>query len=233
MAPTEAAEGTYRIHGWRWHHLSILRDLDHVNQLLHSPSVCAAGAQGARARQQVSRVYAHVLDDNWEVHDEVERRLLYPWVSARAGGARQVALTVLGGRRRALGARRERLRDAVVQLGNGQCEVRRARAAADAAALRRAARAVFGAAERVVVPAVRALFSADEQRAFNRRVIRTLSPLQSQLMLVVFNDTMYAHRNAVATDDDRRNFESQVPRPIRALVPLWRKTFLAFRDPIR
>lgn len=228
--PREENQRTYRVHGWRWHHLSIIRDLDHVKRLLQETNVCSAGTQGVIARQQIARVYTHVLDDNWQVHDDVEARLLYPWVCERIGRSRQVAISVLSTRRRALNARRERLRDAVITLGNGQCEIRRARAIADTVALRRCAQSIFESAERVVIPAVRTLFSVDEQRAFNRKVLKSLSPLQSQLMLVVFNDTIFANNHSVANEEDRRNFVNQVPLPIRALVPLWRKSFLSFRN---
>ena len=234
MPEHDGAQAPYRIHGWRWHHMSVLRDLTLVRGALSGTRVCAPGGAGARARRDVSRAYAHVLDDNFEVHDAVETRLLFPWVRERCGPARRLALGLLAGRRRALVERRERLRDDIARLAGATprcCEMRAARAAADVELVRRAAATYFEVAERVVVPAVRTGYSVAEQSAFNRRVLKMLSPLQAQIVLVVFSDTLY-DRNGGASEQDRKDFERQVPAPVRALVPLWRSSLLAFRSAV-
>lgn len=229
--PSAETTAPYRVHGWIWHHLSVLRDLKLVSGALNGGGICTAGNAGERARRDVARAYQHVLDDNFEVHDLVETRLLFPWVRERAGRARIIALDLLGTRRRALVARRERLRDDILRLNSNCCDVRAARAAADVELLRRSAAGYFDLAERIVIPAVRARYTEPEQEAFNRRVIRMLSPLQAQIALVVFRDTLYDERGG-ASEEDRRNFERQVPGAIRALVPLWRKSLLAWRSAV-
>lgn len=222
----------YRVHGWRWHHLSLVRDLGVVGAALSGRRVCTEGAAGAAERRAVARAFAHVLEDNWAVHDAVEGELLYPWVATRSGVARRTAIRALDARRGALKARRERVLGSLrafqqLERGGDVCAVRARGAAADVHSLRAAAAATFAAAERVVVPAVRALYSEDEQRTFNRNVIRGLSARQAQVALVIFRDGIYDSRRASAAD--RADFERQVPRAIRALVPVWRRALCGIR----
>lgn len=226
----------YRIHGWRWHHISLLRDLGLVNEALTEGRMCSPGDSGLESRREVLRAYSHILDENWEIHDRVESTLLYPWINKHSdvGIGRRLLLNILDRKRKILLSKREKLRDSLVKLSLGErkCTPMVHNISSDALGLRSEAAETFLLAERLVIPTVRKLFSEDEQRSFNRTVLRNLSPMQAQISLVVFRDSLYDIPHGGATDKDRRDFEAQVPSPIRALIPLWRKSLLSFRSQI-
>lgn len=78
----------FRVYGWRWHHLGIVRDLRrlHAQAEARSRLLCstadAAAAQAQRAALRAALAY--ILDDNWRLHNTVEQRLFVPWLLRRA-----------------------------------------------------------------------------------------------------------------------------------------------------
>ena len=69
--------------------------------------------------------------------------------------------------------------------------------------------------------------SEADQLEFNTRVIRSLSGRQARVALVVFQKAVNHNLNVFATLNDSNSFARDVPAPVRALIPYWRRRFVS------
>ena len=66
-----------------------------------------------------------------------------------------------------------------------------------------------------------------KQRALNMKIIRSIGQKAIRLQIVTFQDAIYdTSAFANATVKDRKNFEKEVPGPVKAMLPLWKRRFL-------
>lgn len=244
----------FRVHGWRWHHLGIVRDLTRLQHAgrAHAPKLCRtaspAGGSGssggdeaaARAlRDDMYNALMYILRDNWDVHDRVERHLFLPWVSVATSTASPSRVDAAADQVALVSARRAQLaRDAdtlarcmdawrTSSAGEARCQRDLRALLGDVRALRGHAHALFGASEAALIPHVLRHYSEREQLAFNKRVLRHISAREARISLVIFRDAVDRSHPVLATAQDLRDFQTSVPSAIRNIaLPFWRSKFV-------
>lgn len=230
----------FMVHGWRWHHLAILRDLTRLQTTATAKSkkLCAPAAHNDH-RKHFQTTWRYILHDNWRLHNSVERTLFLPWVLAHAR-PNDIALTSAA---RAISTERDRLvrrtdclsarvDDWVTVRTTADCRAGLTDVLAGMSAVQHAAERLFVASEAVLIPAVLATFDERQQARFNQRVLGRISGTQARTSLVFFADALDRSRFVVATPQDCIDFRHAVPAPVRRLaLPFWRSKLVA--DKIR
>jgi hypothetical protein len=89
-----------------------------------------------------------------------------------------------------------------------------------ASALQSRTREIFQLEEKFLVPAVAAVVSDGEQKAFNNKVIRKLGILDSRLHLVGMHDTVMLEES----EEERELFSQYIPMIPRMMIPRWKRT---------
>ena len=75
--------------------------------------------------------------------------------------------------------------------------------------------------EEVFVPFIASHITTREQEVFNRRVIKKLGLLESQIHLVGMQDTISKQK------DESLLFKKQIPKMVRSMIPVWKSTVYA------
>ncbi|KAK1866698.1 hypothetical protein I4F81_009214 [Pyropia yezoensis] len=219
----------FRLHGWRWHHVAIGRELGAISTALGSGVDC--GDPSAVAA--VVDAFAFARRSVWAVHNTMEREVLFPWIDT--GRAVSAALSSFAAERERLEAaateveaRLARLAAATAERdapwrGVAACGPETARAAAAVRVLADEAAALFAAEEAALIPLVTGDFSADEQaRVFLTAVHGLAGGLRgptAKLQLVLFHEALKAGGGG----EEWGHFKREVPRPARAWIPVWKK----------
>ncbi|CAN8064578.1 unnamed protein product [Agarophyton chilense] len=241
------ASSHFRVHGWRWHHLGIIRDL----MRLERKAVKKRGAlcqvrrtdESRALRRQMHDALQYIIHDNWALHNVVEHKLFLPWIMSRDGDETNgEAVNVIGSERRRLQRHAQMLDERmakwsecnthnVVRMSQEQCESELQVMISNVQRLRRNASLLFEVSEQVLVPRVKLCFSEADQLRFNSTVLKHISGRQARVSLVIFRDALDLKKQpVVARSDDVHNFERDVPAPIRRVgVPFWRKRFVGDR----
>lgn len=242
------------VHGWRWHHLGIVRDLRRLSASIQKrqTQLCPASAhQGpskitptSTARLQwvaLKDMLDHILDDNWRLHDYVEEALFFPWLAKRLDSEhprlyqpflKDVAL--IASQRELLTRDAKALaRSVSVTVNDGLEKIVRDGASCGRTVhairskldrLSKNADTLFEASEAAMIPRVIEAFSRAEQLRFNDKVISNLSGRQARISLVVFKHAVHD------SPHDALHFQNGVPAPIRKIaLPYWFKKFVAHK----
>jgi len=195
----DGAPKGFRLHGWRWHHVAITRELAAIQTALAAGVNCG----DADAVAAVVDAFAFARTSVWAVHNEMERAVLFPWIdtglcaapaNGGAGGPPTSTAAVVGDARRgtpvagrsearqravsaalaSFGAERERLEAASAEVQEHLMRLATATAERDAPWRGVAA---CGPETRRAVAAVRSL--TDEARALFAAEEAALIPLVS------------------------------------------------------
>lgn len=78
---SKAGFGTYHLHGWRWHSMSVLRELRLLQTLLQAGE--AEPQQPLPTRACVSDLAQHIIGFNMKGLHRVESNLFFPWLKVR------------------------------------------------------------------------------------------------------------------------------------------------------
>lgn len=246
-------EDTFAVHGWRWHHLGIVRDLRRLSTGIQKRQMqlCPTSFQlenelplASSARQQwiaLQDMLNYILVDNWGLHNFVECKMFFPWLENRHNLKdefhRKVFLKdkALIERQRALLARQANTLAKLVSSAAGSgfkhdlrnsdaCTRTLREVRAKVDQLSNDAERLFIASEAVMVPRVISLFTRGEQLQFNNTVISSISGKQARISLVIFKHA------TEESPEDASQFQNGVPAPIRRLaLPFWFKRFVAHK----
>jgi hypothetical protein len=226
----------FRVHAWRWHHIALERDLGRlqVSFSRHRAALCTGKLDSQARRERLARAFAFIVKANWIVHDWVEEVLFVPFVLSLDGGVhpshatlRQIATNRnhLAQARSELGSRIDRWASSDSGDSCSREALRMSRALAD---LRLAAQTAFNTSERALAPVVAKLAPRAKQEIFNKAVISALDGGRARLALVMFRDAVVSSRRfeSRATSQDKVDFETSIPKPVRMLIPVWRRNLL-------
>lgn len=226
----------FRVYGWRWHHLGIVRDLSRLQTQIENKRrlLCPvqSSPQARSTRLQLVDSLHYILHDNWNLLNYVESTIFLPWLARQERDVRtsRKRLSIIQNERHRLLKDSQHLSSVVtawVDVESSQCEQGLHRIMHLLSRLNRNAHALFEASESVVIPRVRFLFSEKEQLRLNRRILNAISPVQARISLVIFRDAVDQQHPVVANRQDKEDFEHSVPAPIRTLgVPYWRRKFV-------
>lgn len=226
----------FRVRAWRWHHLGIVRDLSRLERgLSRAPTLCSVGHAGKTTRAQVLDALNYILEDNWKLHNFVERSLFVPWLSGKkpADPALRRHIQLVAEERDRLRKDAQGLTKAVhkwVHAEPAHCTRELGSLTGRVRKLRENAARLFGASEAVFVPRVVSVFDDKEQGTFNRTVLKNITGRQARISLIIFGDAVQQSDPIVATETDAADFENDIPAPIRRLaMPYWRSKFIGQR----
>jgi len=201
------ASGSYRIQGWRWHTLSVLREIKLVIASVESSSDLEALIQ-------------YVIGFNLRGLHEVEEVLFYPWLKAKLSlipeeDARisfQRLLGILLQNQSYLAGLGREVTDnfSEEQLNHEDLQVR-------LELMVTVLKEICRLQNEFVSPAVALLVPEREQSSFNTKIIRKLGILDSRLYLV----GMY---EAASNDDDELLlFKQEIPSIPQYFLPRWKR----------
>lgn len=224
----------FRVHGWRWHHLGIVRDLARLHKQGTNRKLQMCDVRNPRAQQsrrQFLDALRYIIDDNWALHNFVEGNVMLPWIDRRErNGVTEQRHAIIETERQRLETDSKALANRVDQWVVGRprtCEREADAILMNVERLRRNAALLFEASEAVLVPQVMRLFSEKEQLKFNSTVLKKITGRQARISLVIFRDAVDQTEPVVAKKADAEDFENSVPGPIRRLaVPYWRSKFV-------
>jgi len=227
----------YRVHGWRWHNLSALRDLDRLAVL--SGSFRAGAPSDGDDDDALLRATAFVVDVNLGGLLRVETELFRPFLRRHLveGGGGDGGDGWDRDAQRSIGRMVDRWfgEDALGRYDAAAADLKRHAAAACApgappAARRRSAqllaaasgalhgslRSRFASIESLLVPAVALRVRPSLQEGFNSQVIRSLGVSGARVYLVGMHD-------AAAEMGEGRMFDAAIPAVARVMVGRWRE----------
>lgn len=224
----------FRVHGWRWHHLGVVRDLTrlHETAVARSSHLCdVSNPQSRVSRQQLLEFLKYIVHDNWQLHNHVEKTLFLPWIRTRDDDVLHARRTaIVAHERERLSSNSALLKRHVhkwVHCSPTQCDKELHVILSRIDRLKYNAASLFKASEAVFIPRVMALFSDEEQLRFNSTVLKNISGRQARTSLVIFHDAIQQSDPIIADGDDRTDFENAVPAAVRKLaLPYWRGKFV-------
>lgn len=242
----------FRVHGWRWHHLGIIRDLTrlHMRGTHRASALCDASGRpeiAAAQRAAFQKALLYILRDNWGLHNSVEERFFLPWVQKAAAAAvtaaaKDVAATpgqgdvtasvrVISGERARLARESDHLARMVDKWAKTDslptCRRDLRQILGIITKLRKDATRLFDVSEAVLIPRVLQSFTEKEQLQFNHSVLNCISGKEARVSLVIFRDAVDRSHAVVASPTDWTDFQASVPAPIRNLaLPYWRNKFV-------
>ena len=78
---SKSGSGTYHLHGWRWHSMSVLRELRLLQKLMQADE--AEPQQPPPPRACLSDLTQHIIGFNMKGLHQVETNLFFPWLKIR------------------------------------------------------------------------------------------------------------------------------------------------------
>jgi hypothetical protein len=231
--PIPLAERKYLINGWRWHTLSVLRDLGRFRRVVGDARKLQGEAQTAELRR-ISSCQQFVCGFNWGALNKIDQTIFFPWLEdllppiarplildirhehskveqlaqcmAQESALLVGAVTGIGAGAvgTGVGAGLRRLEDMILQMTSCVQKIQEVQ-------------------ETVFVPYVASYVTVKEQEKFNMKVIRKLGLIDSQVHLVSMLDALRD------LPEELQAFQEQIPAVPRLLIPVWRNRLYAPR----
>eukprot|EP01039_Chlorochromonas_danica_P005087 gene5087-5591_t len=235
QAPIPPSERVFLINGWRWHTLSVIRDLKRfgvaaheARQALTLSSASRAGNSGKtekdyeRQGRRLEECFQFVYRFSWTALMHVEKEIFFPWL-----------LEVLPAPVHPFVQRIASLHDRVQSLGETlakECHKLRydhslqsseqiqTLEAVDALLIElgQCAQHIKEIQDDILVPVVSGYVGSKAQDKFNRRVLLGLGLLNSQIHLVSMYEAVKENEVEYAA------FLKQIPRVAQLTIPIWR-----------
>lgn len=234
-AKSNNASQKLRVHGWRWHHLGIIGHLSTLQTQAKKQKrgMCQPSNPSAlTSRKEFLESVRFVLIDSWQLHNHVESKLFFPWISKREStDAVAKKCLIIKKERDRLTAESAFVTKRVenwVDARTGNCEKEVDDIIHMLRKLQQKGSQLFQTSEVVILPHVLHLFSEKEQLKFNASVLKNLTGLQKRESLVVFSDALGPSQAKSSTHKDRKDFQRAVPSAVRRIVlPYWTKKLYA------
>mmetsp|Transcript_2396 Transcript_2396/g.5043 ORF Transcript_2396/g.5043 Transcript_2396/m.5043 type:complete len:315 (+) Transcript_2396:1-945(+) len=241
------AEREFLINGWRWHHLSVLRDLRRfIERVQHLDPEATDSVSLARVS------YDYVWGFSWRALYGIETRLYIPWLRRQLPQSYSSELDIFQhqiedmwqqGLRIGDELRETNLQMKVMSTSAGVLQrlsrgsivdhshflwsassresaerrARLARVVRLSQQLERHAQRVYADSEHYLVPCVAAHATAAEQEAFNQAVVKSLGIWSARIHLVGMAEVI------AGNSAEERRFRQQVPAAARMMIPRWRR----------
>lgn len=236
--PIPECDREYIINGWRWHTLSVIRDLNRfldvvksLESMIHAESV---GSETDRMNnaEKMTRLfasYSYVCNFNMKALIKVEREIFFPWLQdllPRSAGTLMTAILdehiAINRAAASIGSICNRLKlivAAPVMTASNKKEilvnVRRINELVDE--LLMSSLRIQKCQEGVFVPYIAAHVKKSDQERFNRQVIAKLGLLDAQVHIVGMYEAIKNKPNEI------KIFKAQIPKIAQAMIPVWKK----------
>jgi len=238
-----ADNNNFYIQGWKWHTLSLLRDSKRLeklaNSLLSSPSstlrINDLNSSPQPPDDALEKAASHVVDFNMKGLHRIEDELFFPWLKEKLFShetslpkevqpAFQKIISELEDDRKYVSKLGTTLKEEAKIASLPNLEPRKRLEALRnvskmSAALTSKTRGLLQKEERYIIPTVAFFVPANEQKSFNKKVIRKLGILDSRLHLVGMYDAVFEKGD----DNECKLFNSTIPQIMRMMIPRWRR----------
>ena len=196
---------SFKVHGYRWHSLSLLRDLRRLEALASQEGV---------SQKSLEKAADYVAKFNQGTLVDIEETMFFPWIDERCSptAEEKASLLSLRASKRSISSKSLSL-PALSKSPSPSPALRSL-----CADLAEETRKVLVAQDTLVVPIVVRDVSEKEQTKFNNLVLRKLGLLNSRVHLVGMRDAVWESGSSL----ERRLFEADIPRVARSMIPRWR-----------
>lgn len=213
-------ERKYIINGWRWHTMSVMRDLDRFSSVLSKLSTQTEDIS-LEDRKRLHSCYEFVCNFNWRALMKVEREIFFPWLSDLLPSSAKPLMNDIIAQHSTIVNKAAEIGSICTLISTDNIEPQQVRASVHSidAILKdliHCAQKIRNAQEDIFVPYIAAYCNKQQQTVFNNRVISQLGLLDSQVHIV----SMF---EAIKDDKDEMIlFKEEIPRVARGLIPIWK-----------
>lgn len=242
--PIPAGERCFIINGWRWHTAAVLRDLERFKLVVHAemkqegeagalvidastPTAAGAGAgadssKRKRVAERIWGSYSFVFDFSWKALVKIESEIFFPWLQKLLPPSAVNLMTDIFQQHSVINALSGKVQQQCSSLVNANLDAQAQLASFKriddlVGQLQACALRIQSVQESIFVPYISAFVSRKEQESFNRQVISRLGLVDSQVHLVSMWDAIRGQPKEI------QMYEAQIPRLLRAVLPVWRK----------
>ena len=238
--PIPAGERCFIINGWRWHTAAVIRDLERFKLLVHTEmkqegeagalvidasTPTAAEADSSKRKRAAERIwgsYSFVFDFSWKALVKIESEIFFPWLQKLLPPSAVNLMTDIVQQHSVINALSGKVQQQCSSLVNAdldaQAQIASFKRIEDLVGqLQACALRIQSVQESIFVPYISAFVSRKEQESFNRQVISRLGLVDSQVHLVSMLDAIRGQPKEI------KMYEAQIPRLLRAVLPVWRK----------
>ncbi|KAJ1441550.1 hypothetical protein B484DRAFT_322502 [Ochromonadaceae sp. CCMP2298] len=229
--PVPKAEREFVIHGWRWHTMSVLRDLDRLELLLcdvlsRQQEALRDFASSRCTLERITAGHDFTCNFNMRALQRVEEDIFVPLLVRILPAEAMSDLHEFREHHKL--ARRLAGKDIGVNAAATAAaltDVRRQQVASTIRRIERLVAQIRGSVRRthsvqqgVFDPCIAAHLSVKEQWVYNNKVISVLGLIDAQVHLVSF------HEAIASNPAEFRLYKSQIPRIAQALIPVWKSS---------
>jgi len=214
----------FHIHGWRWHTMSLVREVGRLHSL--------AERVGVDKSESLEDAVDYVIGFNLKGLHKIEADLFFPWMREKLTAIQQRDLsdafaTVMdqleGDRRMVAKLGNSIKRSVAVACNTANSELIRAKAidsiAEESSTLESYARLMMEKENTLLVPAIAQIVTESEQKSFNNKVLRSLGILDSRLHLVGMHEAVLESKNP----KEQELFRHAIPSIPQMMIPRWKR----------
>jgi len=230
--PVPSQDRKYLINGWRWHTLSVIRDLARFRVIVANAKLTSDIDTRRDRIQQIVKCQEFVCGFNWQGLMKIERDIFFPWLEVLLPDRATPLI-------RDIRAEHKEIENLCIRMAEESQRMVIENNAQDAdrsqqyssrlqtmddliSQMTNSVRKIQGAQETIFVPYVASYVTSKEQEVFNRKVIRKLGLIDSQVHLVSMADALKEDR-----PQELPTFQAQIPRVAQLMIPVWRKRLYA------
>lgn len=227
------SERVFRLNGLRWHHMAIARDLRRFAAHVSAFDCSSASSESLCELQQI---FSFFHDNIWKTYNTLERDVLFPWLcegGKNASGYADVkrAIDAFSHERDRIDVGAEGLRQRLAALsrkGRSQitavriprvCTAEVRRIVSDVDILLADAARLHKAEQETLFPYIARQFTKDDQSRLTFKIVNMMDKTLAKLNLVSFHEAL---KTTSATRADWKNYEREVPTPVRLYLWVWK-----------
>lgn len=227
------SDRVFRLNGLRWHHMAIARDLRRF--AAHVSALNCSGAS-AEALGDLQNIFGFFHDNIWNTYNSLEREVLFPWLcegGEKGSGFADIrrAIDAFNSERDRIdiGARAVRAKlTALARKGSLQsatlrnpkvCSMEMRKLVSDVNVLLTDSERLHKTEQDILFPYISRQFTKDDQIRITYKIINMMDKSLAKLNLVSFHEAL---KTTTATRADWKNYEREVPTPVRLYLWVWK-----------
>lgn len=229
---TPSIADKFFIQGWRWHHLSIVRDAKRLNQYA---SVVKSGDE--EDLEPLKKAVDFVFNFNLRGLSDIEDKVFFPWLREKLLNSEyesEETKKAFASMIEDVDQDRKRVKDLASKIVSymdlateNSVDQNMRRDALDniitnTDAVYNLTNSIKAREDKFLVPALMKNVSSREQKFFNNKVLRSLGILQSRKYLIGMYDAV--HDPDYGNEEEQTLFVEQIPLVARMMIGSWRKS---------
>jgi hypothetical protein len=211
QGPIPVKERQFLVNGWRWHTMSVIRDLERFEMVLNyidleikNSKASLQAEDQSKYADRIRRCNEFVIGFNWKALMRVERELFFPWLQKLLPPSAKALFTEVYNQHDVINSLSDNLAKECKLCAVDTTAVKRA--VQIVLELKRSACSIQSIQEKTFVPYVASYVNKNEQEKFNRRVISRLGLIDSQAHLVSMTEAIKG------VHSEENLFKAQIPK---------------------